>query len=128
MVSRKLVSFLLSELKTVRVICKSDGCRVVTELPMDQLVKRFGGETVSCPHCGGFLCQSPPGLSKGGRISTTPHQQGVFSLAAIIAVPPAPTPALVASPTRHNENLQIPACNQGRHGICSHFGKHLTGG
>lgn len=61
MVSRKLVSFLLSELKTVRVICKSDGCRVVTELPMDQLVKRFGGETVSCPHCGGFLCQSPPG-------------------------------------------------------------------
>lgn len=60
MVSRKLVTFLLSELKTVRVICKHRGCGVVTEMPTNQLTVRFVGNQAACPHCRGILFHESP--------------------------------------------------------------------
>ena len=56
--SRTLFAFLLSELKTVRILCKHDGCGVVTELPMGKLAQKFhadGMSRVICPHCRGTL-------------------------------------------------------------------------
>jgi hypothetical protein len=35
--SRKLLAFLLSELRTVRVICKNPACGAVVELPIERL-------------------------------------------------------------------------------------------
>jgi hypothetical protein len=49
-VSRKLLAFLLSELRTVRVICPE--CKAVTEIPADQLPVRFAD-----PHCP--VCRRP---------------------------------------------------------------------
>lgn len=56
---RTLSLLRLSEVSTVRVVCKHDGCGVGTELPVGQLIKLFGKETVSCPHCNGILCRAP---------------------------------------------------------------------
>ena len=55
MVSKRQFSFLLSELTTVRVICKHRGCGVVTEMPTNQLTVRFVGNQAACPHCRGVL-------------------------------------------------------------------------
>jgi hypothetical protein len=52
--SRKLFAFLLSELSTVRLICKRPTCGGVAEMPIDQLEKRFEGQYApACPVCGG---------------------------------------------------------------------------
>jgi uncharacterized metal-binding protein len=48
-VSRKLFAFLLSELKTVRVICSRSGCRSVTEVDLSKL-DSVGNKEV-CPVC-----------------------------------------------------------------------------
>lgn len=45
--SRKLFAFLLSELKTVRIICKN--CNVITELPIADLADKF--KAPKCPSC-----------------------------------------------------------------------------
>jgi hypothetical protein len=45
--SKHLLSFLLSELTTVRVICK--GCGVIVELPIHDLGTRF--REAKCPLC-----------------------------------------------------------------------------
>jgi hypothetical protein len=46
--SKKLLAFLLSELTTVRIICRK--CSVVTEMPIDILIATKGGAT-QCPSC-----------------------------------------------------------------------------
>jgi hypothetical protein len=47
--SEKLLRFLLSELKLVRLLCKKDGCvGGVVELPLNRLTVIRGG----CPLCG----------------------------------------------------------------------------
>jgi hypothetical protein len=51
--SRKLLAFLLSELKTVRVICKRDGCGMIYELPVAELETRF--KNMTCPACKNLL-------------------------------------------------------------------------
>ena len=56
--SKKLFAFLLSELKTVRIICKHDNCGVVVEVPVDKLNDKFGGSgAVKCIHCGRLLTE-----------------------------------------------------------------------
>jgi hypothetical protein len=47
--SRKLLVFLLSELKTIRVICKNPECRVTSELPIEKLETKF--QVSACPAC-----------------------------------------------------------------------------
>lgn len=47
--SRKLLAFLLSELKTVRIICKHPACGVITEMPLDKLAGKLC--TGQCPAC-----------------------------------------------------------------------------
>jgi hypothetical protein len=47
--SRKLLAFLLSELQTVRVICKNSACRGVIELPLSHLAAKLHDAT--CPLC-----------------------------------------------------------------------------
>jgi len=80
--SRKLLAFLLSELSTVRVICKHDKCGVVTELPADQLPVRFGGDPVFCPHCRLSLCA---GLSShaAGRAPHNPMTALAYAIAEV---------------------------------------------
>ena len=51
--SRKLLAFLLSEFKVVRIICKNEGCGAVTELPMEGL--GIGKSFHSCPVCDRIL-------------------------------------------------------------------------
>ena len=56
--SKKLLTFLLSELTTVRVICRHAGCGAITEVPIDALQTMLGNE---CPVCRTrFLAQAPP--------------------------------------------------------------------
>lgn len=47
--SRRLLAFLLSELKTVRVICPRKECGSITEVSIDRLRAKF--EFASCPVC-----------------------------------------------------------------------------
>ena len=47
--SRKLFAFLLSELKTVRVICQRKECGAVTEVTLDRMQARFA--QAACPVC-----------------------------------------------------------------------------
>lgn len=49
--SRRLLAFLLSELKTVRVICPRPSCAAVTEVSIEQLGSRFSDRTPGCPLC-----------------------------------------------------------------------------
>jgi hypothetical protein len=67
--SRKLFAFLLSELKTVRIICND--CRTASEIPIDRLAKNAPSD---CPGCSKNLMGA---LINSG--SSTPKQ-----LAAII--------------------------------------------
>jgi len=46
-VSRKLLAFLLSELKTIRILCRQGHCQGVIELPLADLAKGHG----KCPIC-----------------------------------------------------------------------------
>jgi hypothetical protein len=48
--SRKLLIFLLSELKVLRFICRNAGCGVTCEVPVGQVGKVFGDPT--CKGCG----------------------------------------------------------------------------
>lgn len=77
--SKRLWSFMLSELRIVRIICKNKPkdpasgkdreCGVVTELPADQLSAKFGGDPAYCPHCRLWLCQGAP--SRNGQNALT---------------------------------------------------------
>jgi hypothetical protein len=48
-VSRKLLAFLLSELKTVRILCKKEGCRGIIEVSIEDLPGKLDG--CQCPFC-----------------------------------------------------------------------------
>jgi endogenous inhibitor of DNA gyrase (YacG/DUF329 family) len=58
--SKKLLSFLLTELAIVRIICqgkiRQDGkeqpCQAVLEVPIPKLLTMFQQKTASCPCCG----------------------------------------------------------------------------
>jgi hypothetical protein len=50
--SRKLLAFLMSELKTVRIICQQDGCGVIAEIPIEELDSKMSG-----PNC--LFCKRP---------------------------------------------------------------------
>lgn len=64
--SRKLFAFLLSELKTVRLICQRPHCGAVTEMSVEKLADQFGRlnqhETPACPVCR----QALNGIGDGG--------------------------------------------------------------
>jgi hypothetical protein len=47
-VSRHLLAFLLSELTTVRLLCKAPGCGVIFEMPLEALA---GARWRACPSC-----------------------------------------------------------------------------
>jgi hypothetical protein len=47
--SEKLLKFLLTELKMVRIICKNKDCGAVVELPVDRLENSF--KDFKCPLC-----------------------------------------------------------------------------
>ena len=46
--SRRLLAFLLSELKTVRVVCHGPGCQTVLEMPLEALARVTW---TRCPQC-----------------------------------------------------------------------------
>jgi hypothetical protein len=48
--SRRLLAFLLSELKTVRIICKNPTCQGAVEIPVEHLGSRMAEP--SCRICG----------------------------------------------------------------------------
>ena len=66
--SRKLFAFLLSELKTVRIICPH--CGSVSEVALDQIDARFGGAVC-------HFCTNNLGFSE--------HQNHLVALAKAIA-------------------------------------------
>jgi hypothetical protein len=47
--TRKLLAFLLSELKTVRLICQQERCGAVTEVSIAKMRTKFTGG--ACPLC-----------------------------------------------------------------------------
>lgn len=59
--TKKLFSFLVSELKTVRVICKNRVCGAITELPVEQVERVF--QDPKCPVCGMHLSGGEGGLA-----------------------------------------------------------------
>ena len=63
--SETLLRFLLTELKTVRVICKRKDCGAVTELPVERLEHAF--REFKCP-----LCRA--------KIRNAPGEEDVFDL------------------------------------------------
>lgn len=48
--SEKLLKFLLSELKIIRIVCKKDTCGAILELPLRQAGRRH--QHFECPVCG----------------------------------------------------------------------------
>ena len=60
--SRRLLVFLLSELATLRVVCRRPGCGGVTEMPLDRVAARFADPR--CPVCQGELL---PGNAAGAN-------------------------------------------------------------
>jgi hypothetical protein len=50
--SERLFKFLLSELHTVRVLCKNPKCGMTSELPI-ALLRNYGN---TCHHCQALLC------------------------------------------------------------------------
>lgn len=61
--SEKLLRFLLSELKTVRVLCKDAACGAITEMPIGKLDAMLRAKQCACPVCGrSFL--SPPDVGQ----------------------------------------------------------------
>jgi hypothetical protein len=55
--SRKLLAFLLSELETVRIVCKA--CSAVTEMATEKASGKF--ETPQCPLCRELFFRPRPG-------------------------------------------------------------------
>jgi hypothetical protein len=47
----KLFAFFLSELKTIRIVCRNPGCGVIVEQSMDDLIKGNGNQ-LRCSFCG----------------------------------------------------------------------------
>jgi hypothetical protein len=47
--SRHLLAFLVSQVRTVRLICKDPGCGVIFEMSLDALA---GAKWQQCPACG----------------------------------------------------------------------------
>ena len=57
--SRKLLAFLLSELKIIRLICKRQSCGGVIEVPVDKISpEKF--DAPKCPLCGHTLLTVHP--------------------------------------------------------------------
>lgn len=68
--SRRLLAFLLSELKTVRLICPRPQCGGVAELSVESLAVRFGA-TVRQPACP--LCNHDfVGVDSSSKYQTNP--------------------------------------------------------
>jgi hypothetical protein len=59
LISRKLLAFLLSELNTVRIICKRAECGAITEIPISSMAKMFSGNW--CPACQHQFVEEFPG-------------------------------------------------------------------
>ncbi|HYH66571.1 MAG TPA: hypothetical protein VD866_17890 [Urbifossiella sp.] len=77
--SRRLLAFLLSELKTVRLICQRPQCGAVTEMSVESLGARFANRTPGCPVCNHDFA----GVAAGDRDS----QNALVRLAdAILAI------------------------------------------
>ncbi len=72
--SRRLLAFLLSELKTVRIICQHPSCGAVTEMTVEAMATRFKGRTAECP-----VCQSQFAGVAGGMPG---EDNALFKLAA----------------------------------------------
>lgn len=49
--SEKLFKFLLSELSTVRLVCKDKSCGAITEMTLEKLRTRFSQSDPCCPVC-----------------------------------------------------------------------------
>ena len=53
--SRKLLAFLLSELRTIRIVCKGQikgkPCGTVLEVPLSNLADFFARTDATCRHC-----------------------------------------------------------------------------
>lgn len=49
--SRRLLAFLLAELKIVRVVCPRPSCGAVTEVTVEHLGTRFADSHPFCPVC-----------------------------------------------------------------------------
>ena len=47
--SKHLLSFLLSELKTVRILCQNEACRAILEMPISEVARFVSGG--QCPFC-----------------------------------------------------------------------------
>ena len=65
--SEKLLRFfLLSEIKTVRLVCKHEGCKAIVEIPLSDLENRFsGGCCAVCKASWGVADQNRPGPREG---------------------------------------------------------------
>jgi hypothetical protein len=96
--SRKLLAFLLSELATVRVICKNPKCGNVTELKTSVVGKWFNDAStgeVRCPTCGNVFYATTAG--RDNPFLSLEHAVNDFSLIAarvgiefVVPEPPAP--------------------------------------
>jgi hypothetical protein len=69
--SRKLLAFLLSELNTVRIICKSPGCGAVIEVSFEQMRVFFQN-----PRCA--ICSQPFVLPNPSGHQATANQPNEF--------------------------------------------------
>jgi hypothetical protein len=50
--SETLYKFLLSELATIRIVCKNTGCHKVTEMPLEDLLQPSQAHFfLTCPFC-----------------------------------------------------------------------------
>jgi len=49
--SRKLLAFLVSELSIVRIICQTEGCGLVIELPVAECLQSGNLPMTTCPKC-----------------------------------------------------------------------------
>ena len=63
--SRRLLAFLLSDLDTVRILCRRPGCGGVTEMPVANVAARFADPR--CPVCQAELL---PGNAAGTNALT----------------------------------------------------------
>ncbi len=88
--SRRLLAFLLSELKTVRVICPRKECGAVTEVTVEQLGLRFDREP-ACPVCKhGFPVAGLAAGSPFSRLADAVRDLSVGGAAAVEFVLPDP--------------------------------------
>ena len=81
--SRSLFAFLLSELKTVRLVCQKPHCGGVTELSVEKVAQRFGQvnahDSPCCP-----VCNTPfDGVGLGPQNQIAVFARSVLNLAAV---------------------------------------------